>query len=66
MKRQIYVLGRGIAVAEDDRPVEYVPCAHQHSAAESILLGKVVRVVKGMQAAFVDIGQEKNGFLPLS
>ena len=29
----------------------------------SIYKGKVVRVLPGMQAAFVDIGLEKNGFL---
>ena len=30
-----------------------------------MLLGRVERIVPGMKAAFVDIGQEKNGFLPL-
>lgn len=35
------------------------------SAAEAVLLGRVERIVPGMKAAFVDIGQEKNGFLPL-
>ncbi|MGD7007767.1 Rne/Rng family ribonuclease [Metabacillus sp. 84] len=31
--------------------------------AGSIYLGKVEKVIKGMQAAFVDIGLEKNGFI---
>jgi len=29
----------------------------------NIFKGKVVRVLPGMQAAFVDLGLEKNGFL---
>lgn len=65
MDRRIYVLGRNVAVTEDDRLVEYIQCDAEGAAAETVLLGRVVRVVQGMQAAFVDIGQEKNGFLPL-
>lgn len=53
-----------IAVCEDDHLVEYL-LEQEHSAAEAVYLGKVERVVNGMKAAFVDIGQEKNGFLPL-
>ncbi|MBQ8654235.1 MAG: Rne/Rng family ribonuclease [Clostridia bacterium] len=53
-----------IAVAEDGKLVEYL-CDTQSGSAEGICLGRVERVVTGMKAAFVDIGQEKNGFLPL-
>lgn len=65
--RDIYIR-RGekteIAVVEDGRLVEYL-IDDGEAAAEAIYLGKVERVVPGMKAAFVDIGQEKNGFLPL-
>lgn len=66
--RTIYVQSgsvREIAVTEDGQLVEYLRDDAQASAAESIYLGRVERVVSGMNAAFVDIGQEKNGFLPL-
>ena len=65
--RRIYVRAgqpREIAVAEDGKLVEYL-LDDGASVAEAIYLGKVERVVSGMKAAFVDIGQEKNGFLPL-
>lgn len=65
--REIYVR-RGermeIAVMEDGRLVEFLP-ESAASSAEAVYLGRVNRVVPGMKAAFVDIGQEKNGFLPL-
>lgn len=53
-----------IAVVEDGRLVEYLTDGGE-SSAEAIYLGRVERVVPGMKAAFVQIGQEKNGFLPL-
>ena len=65
--RTIYVKAgtpREIAVAEDGKLVEYL-LDDGASVAEAIYLGRVERVVPGMKAAFVDIGQEKNGFLPL-
>lgn len=68
MRREIYVqagMPREIAVVEDGRLVEYLRDEQATSAAETIYLGKVDRVVPGMNAAFVDIGQEKRGFLPL-
>ena len=55
---------REIAVTEDGKLVEYLLDGGE-SVAEAIYLGRVERVVPGMKAAFVDIGQEKNGFLPL-
>lgn len=66
--REIYVRRRealDIAVMEDGRLVEYLQ-EDGASAAEAIYLGRVERVVPGMKAAFVQIGQEKCGFLPLA
>ena len=34
-----------------------------YSATGNMYLGKVVRVIGGIQAAFVDIGQQRHGFL---
>ncbi len=65
--REIYVRktsGTDVAVVEDGRLVEYLPDAGE-SAAEAIYLGRVERIMPGMKAAFVNIGQERNGFLPL-
>lgn len=53
-----------IAVLEDSRLVEYLP-GDDAASAEAVYLGRVERVVPGMKAAFVNIGQEKAGFLPL-
>ena len=36
---------------------------HTRGIAGNIYKGKVIRVMPGMQAAFVDIGMEKAGFL---
>lgn len=65
--REIYIReadGMDIAVLEDGKLVEYLP-ADKESSSEAICLGRVERVVPGMKAAFIQIGQEKNGFLPL-
>lgn len=53
-----------VAVFEDGRLCEYMRRT-EDSSAEIICIGKVERIVKGMNAAFVDIGEKKNGFLPL-
>ena len=37
-----------------------------HSATGNIYLGKVLRIVPGLQAAFVDVGLGRPGFLHLS
>ena len=66
--RELYIRETGrreIAVVEDGRLVEYLLDDPAGQATEAVYLGRVERVVPGMQAAFVDIGQEKNGFLPL-
>lgn len=65
--REIYIQSgprREIAVVEDGKLVEYL-IEDEHDSAEAIYVGRVERVVPGMKAAFVVIGQEKNGFLPL-
>lgn len=55
---------RRAAVIEDDRVVEImIERPEQDRIVHNVYLGKVVRVLPGMQAAFVDIGREKNGFL---
>ncbi len=53
-----------IAVVEDGKLVE---CLSEEKTAESgaIILGRVARLIRGMQAAFIEIGEEKCGFLPL-
>lgn len=53
-----------MAVIEDDRLCElYVDRPGADDAIGSIYLGRVENVLPGMNAAFVDIGMEKNGFL---
>ncbi|MBR4081671.1 MAG: Rne/Rng family ribonuclease [Clostridia bacterium] len=66
--RTVYVkdgVQREIAVVEDDRLVEYLCDNGQYDVADAVYLGRVERVVSGMNAAFVDIGQKRSGFLPL-
>ncbi|MBE5796354.1 MAG: hypothetical protein E7327_03140 [Clostridiales bacterium] len=53
-----------IAVMEDGRLVEFLP-EDQAASADAVYLGRVERVMPGMKAAFVNIGQEKAGFLPM-
>ncbi len=49
---------------EDGVPAELrVSREREGARAGSIVKGRVTQVVKGMQSAFVDIGEEKNGFL---
>lgn len=65
--REIYIKAgsvRQLALVEDGRLCEYLLDSGD-AATEAIYAGRVERVVSGMKAAFVDIGQEKNGFLPL-
>ena len=65
--RELYIRktnGLDIAVMEDGRLVEYLP-ADEDASAEAIYLGRVERIMPGMKAAFVNIGQERAGFLPL-
>ncbi len=53
-----------VAVLEDDVVAEvYLERPEQRSIAGNIYLGTVDNVLPGMEAAFVEIGLEKNGFL---
>lgn len=68
MKREILVNGaspREIAVMEDGRLCEYLPDETDPGQPGTVIRGRVIRVVRGMEAAFVDIGTGRNGFLPL-
>jgi ribonuclease G len=53
-----------VAVLEDDQVAEvYLERPERRSIAGNIYLGRVDNVLPGMEAAFVEIGLEKNGFL---
>lgn len=53
-----------IVMLEDRKVVEHYCEYYDNKTIESnIYIGKVVSVLQGMQAAFVDIGEEKNAFL---
>ncbi|MHB8837122.1 MAG: Rne/Rng family ribonuclease [Candidatus Methylomirabilia bacterium] len=56
-----------VALIEDGLPIEYLQEWRQNQGnAGSVYKGRVTKVLPGMQAAFVDIGQEKAGFLYIS
>ena len=52
-----------VALLEDSKLVELYIERPKRSAVGNVYLGKVSDVLPGMQAAFVDIGLEKNAFL---
>jgi len=71
MKREILInqsIGETrIAILEDGKLVElFVERPENERTVGDIYLGKVVNVVQGMRAAFVDIGQEQDAFLHFS
>ena len=71
MKREILInacnLEVRVAAIEDSSLAEfYLERNQQRSLVGNIYKGKVTRVLPGMQAAFVDIGLEKAGFLHVS
>lgn len=56
-----------VALLENDALVElHIERAQQRSIAGNIYKGRVARVLPGMQAAFVEIGLEKAGFIHVS
>jgi len=60
----IDVTEKRVAVLEDDRVAEvYLERPERRSIAGNIYKGVVDNVLPGMEAAFVEIGLEKNGFL---
>src|SRR5450756_2504724 len=52
-----------VAVIEDGKLVEFYIERAKRSVVGNVYLGRVKDVLPGMQAAFVDIGLEKNAFL---
>ncbi len=56
-----------VAVLEDGRLAEmYVERPHRRSLVGNVYKGRVENVLPGMDAAFVDIGLERNGFLSVA
>ena len=64
MKRVILNGPDFCAVTEDERLTEYIPRDPKEQSGD-ILLGRIDRMMPGMNCAFVDIGRRKNGFMPL-
>ena len=57
---------RHIALLDENRLAEYyVEGGAEGTLVNAVYLGRVERVVPGMNAAFVSIGQPLNAFLPL-
>ena len=55
-----------IALVENGKIIEYYNEKEEENKKEgNIYIGVVKDVIKGMQAAFVDIGTEKNSFIHL-
>ena len=56
--------GTQIAVVEDGQIVEhFVTRAHDRSIVGNVYQGRVQNVLPGMEASFVDIGEDRNGVL---
>jgi len=56
-----------IAITEGEELVElYIELSDQQRMVGNIYKGKVQNVIPGMQAAFIDIGNDVNAFLPFS
>src|SRR6476646_10431292 len=71
LKREILINGSQretrVAILEDDRLAELLVDRPDHRrSVGDIYLGRVEAVLPGIQAAFVDIGQEKSAFLHAS
>ena len=71
MERFVYIStenGRTRRVIVEENQVVEVAYEEENKqqAVGSIYIGRVENIVKGMEAAFVSIGHEKNAFLPLA
>jgi ribonuclease G len=71
MKKQILMNQQGdeiqVAIVEDGRLAElFIDRPDRSRTVGDIYLGRVQKVVEGLQAAFIDIGQEQDGFLHFS
>lgn len=65
MKRMILKGPDFCAVTEDGRLAEYIQEDPKEQSGE-LLLGKIDRMMPGLNCAFVNIGRKKSGFLPLN
>ncbi|NLJ07827.1 MAG: Rne/Rng family ribonuclease [Sphingobacteriales bacterium] len=68
MKRNLIIqsslTGLDIALLEDDKLVEFhQDVANQEYMVGDIYLGRVKKILPGLNACFIDIGHEKNAFL---
>jgi len=67
MRRKLLVhrqpSGTSVALLEDGQLAEYYREKPKEDQAGCIYKGRVVNVLPGMRAAFVDIGQQRNAFL---
>jgi ribonuclease G len=71
MKKEIIINAAAnetrIAITEDGRLAElFVETANKEKMVGDIYLGKVAKVMPGIQAAFIDIGMPQDGFLHFS
>lgn len=56
-----------VALLEDDVLTEvFFEREHSHSVVGNVYKARVGNVLPGMQAAFVDFGEERNGFLHIN
>lgn len=54
-----------VAILENGNPAEiYVERAHSKNVAGNIYKGRVIKVLPGIQSAFIDVGLPKAAFLP--
>ncbi|WP_191560726.1 Rne/Rng family ribonuclease [Metabacillus idriensis] len=58
--------GQNRCVLLEDEVVQEIHVHHINETAGSIYAGRVLNFLQGMQAAFIDIGQEKNGYLSMN
>ena len=71
LNREIYINSTlaetRLAILEDNKLVELsVEMPENERQIGDIYLGRVMNVVKGMRAAFIDIGQQQDAFLHFS
>ncbi len=64
MERILYLGETFCAVSENGRLTEYIPVRAEDRTG-MILTGRVDRMMPGLEAAFVDLGGRRDGFLPL-
>ena len=62
MKRTLFISPEAYAFIENGRLVEFLSPDETHG---DIVLGRVDRIMPGLNCAFTDIGRKKDGFLPL-